>query len=95
MKLIIYIEHRFAVLDNGYNLTIKANENNSLLVSYKHISGAWIRKYETLTELINDGDLNPFWKWIARGLTGIPLDIAKEVIKPDDLPQEFFDLLPS
>jgi hypothetical protein len=95
MKLVIYVEHRFAVLTDYYDLTIKANDNDSLLVSYKHSSTSWIRKYEKLNELIDDGDLIPLWKWIARGILGIPLDIVNQVIKPDELPKEFFDLLSS
>jgi hypothetical protein len=90
MKLTIYVEHRFAVLTDYYQLTIKANDNASLLVTYNHTSTAWQRKYETLEELIQDGDLLPLWKWIARGILGIPLEIKNEVIRFDELPQEFF-----
>ena len=86
MKLTIYVEHRFAVLDDYYKLTIKANDNASLLITYAHISTAWEKKYDTLEQLILDNDLNPLWKWIARGILGIPLEIKREVINCHEPP---------
>jgi hypothetical protein len=72
-RLTIYIEQRFAILHCDHEATIKVNDNNSLIVTYKSDKTSWQRKYETLQELLLDTDLTEVDKWIARGLLGIPM----------------------
>lgn len=80
-RLIIYIEQRLAILrcNDDYELTIKGNDNDSITVNYRSDDGAWQKEYNTLRDLLLDNELSETWKWIARGLLGVPLcEIKKE-----------------
>ncbi|MGH9878009.1 MAG: hypothetical protein ACRD5H_10260 [Nitrososphaerales archaeon] len=78
MTLRIYIEQKFASLQStSYQFTVKVNENNSLITTYKDNESSWQRKYDSLEELLIDSELAELWKWIAKGLTGIPNEIKK------------------
>lgn len=79
MIIRIYVEHEFAVVqETTYSLTVKVNANRSLLVAYDSSVGAWQRTYLSLNELLQDNDLRESWKWLARGMLGIPLELIKK-----------------
>lgn len=79
MKITIYVEHQFASLDaDEYILTITVSENKIFLVTYKSDQTSWMKKYLTLEELNLDNELIDLWKWLARGMTGMPLDCIKK-----------------
>lgn len=78
MQTRIYHEEKFGIIiHGGEKVTIKVNDNNSLLYSHESVAFHIQEKYENLEDLLKDGSIGAMAKWLARGLLGIPLGEPK------------------
>jgi hypothetical protein len=73
----IFHEQKFASIKHeGNKVTIKVNDNNSLLYTHDSISPEFHKEYlyETLDKFLLDNEISELSKWLARGMLGIPLE---------------------